>query len=291
MNAAQLNRLISLGVGATFMFSAIKSTLLVVDGGQRAIVFDRRDGIQEGVLGPGMHFIVPLLQKPYVFDVRVKAKSVTTETGSKDLQKVELTLRLLYRPDAVRLPMIYQKLNFNFDERVLPSIGTEVLKAVVAQYDAAELITQREIVSQEIRTALTERANEWGILLDDVSITHLGFSKEYTSAVEAKQVMQQDAERHKFIVQKNEQERIAAVIRGEGEAEAAELISQAMKAGDGFLELRRIEAAREIARTLSSSPNITYVPGGGQMLMKLKIDGAGGAGSGGSGIADRFQKR
>ncbi len=141
------------------------------------------------------------------------------------------------------------------------------------RYDAAELITQREVVSQEIRTALTERANEWGILLDDVSITHLGFSKEYTSAVEAKQVLQQDAERHKFIVQKNEQERIAAVIRGEGEAEAAELISQAMKAGDGFLELRHIEAAREIARTLASSPNITYVPAGGQMLMKLKIDG------------------
>jgi prohibitin 1 len=223
------------------------------------------------VKGPGLHFIVPVLQKPYTFDVRIKAKSVTTETGSKDLQKVELTLRLLYRPDALRLPFIYSKLNYNFDERVLPSIGTEVLKAVVAQYDAAELITQREVVSQEIRSALTERANEWGILLDDVSITHLGFSKEYTSAVEAKQVMQQDAERHKFIVQKNEQERIAAVIRGEGEAEAAELISQAMKTGDGFLELRRIEAAREIAKTLSASPNITYVPGGGQMLMKLKL--------------------
>ena len=56
------------------------------------------------------------------------------------------------------MPFIYTKLNFNFDDRVLPSIGTEVLKAVVAQYDASELITQREIVSQEIRAALTERA-------------------------------------------------------------------------------------------------------------------------------------
>ena len=176
-------------------------------------------------------------------------------------------------PRTARLPFIYQKLNFNFDDRVLPSIGTEVLKAVVAQYDASELITQREIVSQEIRAALTKRAKDFAIVLDDVSITHLGFSREYTSAVEAKQVMQQEAEKYKYVVQKNEQERIAAVIRGEAEAEAAQLISDAMRAGDGFLELRRIEAAREIAKTLANSPNITYVPSGAKnganLLMQL----------------------
>ena len=148
----------------------------------------------------------------------------------EQMQNVQITLRVLYRPDADRLPYIYNKLNFNYDDRVLPSIGTEVLKAVVAQYDAAELITQRELVSQEIRAQLTQRADDFGIVLDDVSITHLAFSREYTQAVEAKQVMQQDAERSKFIVLKNEQERIASVIRGEGEAEAAELLGEAMRA-------------------------------------------------------------
>ena len=174
--------------------------------------------------------MIPFWQKPYIFDVRIKPKTVATETGSKDLQNVQITLRVLYRPDADRLPYIYNKLNFNYDDRVLPSIGTEVLKAVVAQYDAAELITQRELVSQEIRAQLTQRADDFGIVLDDVSITHLAFSREYTQAVEAKQVMQQDAERSKFIVLKNEQERIASVIRGEGEAEAAELLGEAMRA-------------------------------------------------------------
>jgi len=59
---------------------------------------------------------------------------------------VSITLRVLSRPDVEHLPRIYQSLGLDYDERVLPSIGNEVLKSIVAQFDAAELITQREVV-------------------------------------------------------------------------------------------------------------------------------------------------
>ncbi len=77
-----------------------------------------------------------------------------------------------------------------------------MLKAVVAQFDAAELITQRELVSQRVREALIKRASEFHILFDDISITHLTFGKEFTQAVELKQVAQQEAERARFVVEK-----------------------------------------------------------------------------------------
>lgn len=76
----------------------------------------------------------------------------------------------------------------DYDERVLPSIVNEVSKAVVAKYNASELLTKREIVSSQIRQQLEKRAAEFRMVLDDVSITHLTFSREYTAAVEAKQV-------------------------------------------------------------------------------------------------------
>ena len=166
----------------------------------------------------GTHFLVPWLQRAILYDVRIKPHTISTTTGSKDLQMVTLSLRVLSRPDIARLPRIYQSLGLDYDERVLPSIGNEVLKAIVAQFDAAELITQREVVSARIREDLMNRAKEFNLDLEDVSITHLTFGKEFTKAVEQKQIAQQDAERAKFVVEKAEQERQASVIRAEGEA-------------------------------------------------------------------------
>jgi prohibitin 1 len=152
----------------------------------------------------------------------------------------------------------------DYDERVLPSIGNEVLKAIVAQFDAAELITQREAVSNRIRNDLLKRAGEFNIALEDVSITHMTFGKEFTKAVEEKQIAQQEAERARFIVEKAEQERQANVIRAEGEAEAADTISKAVaKSGDGLIMIRRIETQKDIAQMLARNPNVSYLPNGG----------------------------
>ncbi|CAG79135.1 band 7 family-domain-containing protein [Yarrowia lipolytica] len=262
---------IPVGVGITLMQSAMYD----VRGGYRAVIFDRLAGVKQNVIGEGTHFLVPWLQKDIIFDVRTKPRNIATTTGSKDLQMVSLTLRVLHRPVISQLPHIYQSLGLDYDERVLPSIGNEVLKSIVAQFDAAELITQREVVSARIREDLVKRAGEFNIALEDVSITHMTFGKEFTKAVEQKQIAQQDAERARFIVEKAEQERQAAVIRAEGEAESAEAISKALeKAGDGLLLIRRIEASKEIATTLAQSNNVTYLPKGG--------NGSNGASSGNS---------
>ena len=265
MNAANGSRIANiitkLAIPAGLLLTGIDYSMYDVKGGSRGVIFDRISGVQKQVVGEGTHFLVPWLQKAIIFDVRTKPKSIATNTGTKDLQMVSLTLRLLHRPDVLQLPKIYQNLGLDYDERVLPSIGNEVLKSIVAQFDAAELITQREIVSQKIRDELSMRANEFGIRLEDVSITHMTFGQEFTKAVEQKQIAQQDAERAKFLVEKAEQERQAAVIRAEGEAESAECISKALsKVGDGLLSIRRLEASKDIATTLSRSSNITYLP-------------------------------
>lgn len=74
-------------------------------------------------------------------------------------------------------------------------------------------------VSREIRKILTERAANFNIALDDVSITSLTFGKEFTAAIEAKQVAAQEAERAKFVVEKAEQDKKSAVIRAQVSAE------------------------------------------------------------------------
>ncbi|RKU49622.1 prohibitin-1 [Coniochaeta pulveracea] len=257
-------------IPAAIGLSLASNALYDVKGGNRAVIFDRLSGVREQVVNEGTHFLVPWLQRAIIFDVRTKPRNIATTTGSKDLQMVSLTLRVLHRPEVQALPKIYQNLGQDYDERVLPSIGNEVLKAIVAQFDAAELITQREAVSQRIRSDLTKRAAEFNIALEDVSITHMTFGKEFTKAVEQKQIAQQDAERARFIVERAEQERQANVIRAEGEAESADVISRAIaKSGNGLLQIRKIEAARDIAATLASNPNVAYLPGGKQGTQML----------------------
>ncbi|CAK7271568.1 Prohibitin-1, subunit of the prohibitin complex (Phb1p-Phb2p) [Sporothrix epigloea] len=252
-------------IPAVVGMAVLQSSIYDVRGGSRAVIFDRLSGVKETVVSEGTHFLVPWLQRSIIFDVRTKPRNIATTTGSKDMQMVSLTLRVLHRPEVQALPKIYQNLGHDYDERVLPSIGNEVLKSIVAQFDAAELITQREAVSQRIRADLTKRAHEFNIALEDVSITHMTFGKEFTKAVEQKQIAQQDAERARFIVERAEQERQANVIRAEGEAESADTIGRAIaKSGDGLIQIRKIEASREIAQTLATNPNVAYIPGGKQ---------------------------
>ena len=96
-----------------------------------------------------------------------------------------------------------------------------------------------------------------------MSITALTFGSEFAKAIEQKQVAEQEAERAKFVVQRREHERSARVIEAEAEAESADLIQAAMKAGNGVIQLRKIEACREIAENLAKSRNVVYLPGGG----------------------------
>jgi prohibitin 1 len=160
----------------TFFFSIflLANLCFLVQGGYRAVIFDRIQGVKQTSVGEGTHFLVPWLQRAVLFDVRTKPRNISTTTGSKDMQMVSLTLRVLHRPELKNLSSIYQNLGEDYDERVLPSIGNEVLKAIVAQFDASELITQREIVSAKIREELYKRARDFNIALEDVSIVSFG---------------------------------------------------------------------------------------------------------------------
>ncbi|KAK9089085.1 hypothetical protein Scep_028167 [Stephania cephalantha] len=227
----------------------------------------------------GTHIIIPWFERPIIYDVRACPHLVESTSGSRDLQMVKIGLRVLTRPLPDQLTTIYRTLGEKYNERILPSIIHETLKAVVAQYNASQLITQREAaVSREIRRVLTTRAAQFNIVLDDVSITGLTFGKEFTAAIEAKQIAAQEAERAKYVVEKAEQDEKSAFIRAQGEAKSAKLIGEAIANNPAFLILRKIEAARAISEIIANSASRVFLNSDNLLLnlQDLNLEKAGG---------------
>lgn len=235
-----------------------------VEGGYRGVVYSRLSGIDKEIRGEGLHLLFPWLQRAYIYDIRQRAvqRGLGGLTGTRDLQMVNIGMRLIYRPNENRLPEIYTSLGMDFGERVIPSIANEVLKSVIAQFNASQLITQRENISQIVKRNLIERAAEFNIVIDDVAIVSTEFSPTFTEAVESKQVEQQKAERARYQVEQALQDKKSAIIRASGEAKAAELLARSMGGkdeGKGYIAIKQIEAARDISRSIAGSSNRVYL--------------------------------
>ena len=95
-------------IPSALAFSFAQASIYDVKGGTRAVIFDRVSGVKDTVVNEGTHFLILWLQKHVIYDVRTKPRNISTTTGSKDLQMVSLTLRVLHRPEVQALPKIYQ---------------------------------------------------------------------------------------------------------------------------------------------------------------------------------------
>ncbi|KOP26149.1 membrane protease subunit, stomatin/prohibitin [Hapalosiphon sp. MRB220] len=197
----------------------------IVNAGERGVVM-QFGKVQDRVLDEGIHPIVPVITSVRKLNVRVTQNSFKADAASRDLQKVTTELAVNWHIDPTRINKVFQQVGDN--EQIVVGIMTpavsEVLKAATAKKTAEEIITKRTELKQEIDNGLKTRLAAYGVVVDDVSLVDFAFSPEFSRAIEAKQIAEQEAKQAEFIAKRATQEAQADVNRAKGQAEAQKLL-------------------------------------------------------------------
>lgn len=191
----------------------------IVDAGHTGVVVTLGK-VNEGVLQEGLHIKAPFVQKVVKIDNRIVKLEVDTEAFSKDLQTVETTLAINYRVDTDKSYSIYKNIGANYETVLVTPAVNEVLKAITAQYTAEESVTNRSLISDGLINGLNEKLNNIGLYITDVNIINFDFSEAFITAIEEKQVAQQQ-------LLKAETEKQTAITNAEAEAETTRIKAEA----------------------------------------------------------------
>lgn len=195
--------------------------------------------VESNTVSAGVHVIAPW-QKIVKLDNRMQKVSVETDTFSKDIQQVKVSLAVNFCIDQATAQELYKTVGVNYYESVVLPRILENVKAVVAEYSAENLVAKRGELSDEILTRLTDDAAAYGINIISISVEDIDFTDEFTDAVERKQVASQNklaAETEQ--AQKTMEEQAAAdraVISAKAKAE------QDVIAANAELEVTKIQA-------------------------------------------------
>ncbi|MEW6409585.1 MAG: prohibitin family protein [Nitrospirota bacterium] len=210
-----------------------------IGAGERGVVLNF-GAVQENVLGEGLHFRVPIMQRVVPMDVKVQKVVTGAAAASSDLQEVSSEVALNYHIIPDKANIVYQTIGIHFKERIIDPAIQEVMKAVTAKYTAEQLITERPAVSEAMRATLAERLMAHNIGVDAFSIVSFSFSKAFTEAIEAKQTAEQLALKAKRDLERIRIEAEQKITAAKAEAEALRL--QRANISPELIELRRVEA-------------------------------------------------
>ncbi|MFG6447625.1 prohibitin family protein [Roseateles sp. BYS180W] len=233
-------------IAAVLLFNVI-NPIRIVQSGTRGVIttFGKVD---PEPLGEGIHFVIPLVNRVHMIDVRLQKSVGSGVAASRDLQQVSVSAALNWRLDPSLVAQTYQAIG---DEgavalRVIEPAAQEATKAIAAQYTAEELVTKRTDVSSKIRDLLETRLKRHGVIVDSLAAVNYDFSDVFDKAIESKV----EAEQKKLTAERDlerikvEAEQALAKARGEAES----LKAKRLEITPDLLRLKQLENESEAIR-------------------------------------------
>ena len=215
-----------------FAILLVYGSFSTVDAGHVGVV--TRLGAVNRVVSPGLIFKFPFIETVYQMETRTQKEQVDAAAASKDLQEVKSTIALNYHLDGTKAVVVYQNIGIEYVDRVIAPAMQEAFKATAAEMTAEDLIGKREAVKQIAYARLKERPARYNIIVDDFNIVNFDFSQDFNSAIEQKQVAQQNLERAKI-------EATTALTQAQGQANAQKALKDSGSLSPEYLQFIAIQ--------------------------------------------------
>ncbi len=224
------------------------NSFVIINPGQ-AGVLSIAGKAQDQPLLEGVHWKLPFISNVDIYDVTVQKFEVPAESATRDLQDLTASFAINFRLDPLEVVKVRRTQGTleNIVAKIIAPQTQESFKVAAARRTAEEAITKRDELKTDFDLALSQRLAKYSIIVLDTSVVNLSFSKEFSRAVEDKQIAEQRAQRAVYVAQEAEQEAQAEINRAQGKAEAQRLLAETLKTAGGQLVLQKeaIEAWRE----------------------------------------------
>ena len=220
-------------VAVVFLAAGIK----VVNEYERGVKFTL--GKFSGVIGPGLRFVIPILQTWQKDDIRTKVIDVPDQDAiTRDNVSIKVNA-VLYFKVADSEKAIIQVEHYAY---AVSQLAQTTMRDVVGEVSLDELLSKRDAVSSKIRLIVDKATDPWGIKVESVELKHVELPEDL------KRVIGKEAEA--------ERERRAVIIKADGEVVAANNIAKAAKTlaiAPGALHLRTLQSINDISSDQSNT--------------------------------------
>lgn len=235
MDTKKIVKIAIIAVCAVLVIGVAISCFTVVSAGHTGVVLTF-GAVEDTVLEEGLHFKIPFIQSVVQMNNRTQKIETEGSSSSKDLQIISYVVAVNYHVNDDSSATLYQNVGTDYGSVVIIPAIQESIKAVTAQYTAEELITKRQTVGEQIKDALSEKINQYGITVEIFNIVDFDFSEEFNAAVEAKQTAQQNALKAEQDLARIEVEAQQKITQAEAEAESIKLIQDALAESPDYVD-------------------------------------------------------
>ena len=250
-------RLIEIVVGVVVL-ALLWSSFVAIGPGERGVLMTF-GAVQQGVLTPGLHMKIPLMQTVKRMNVQIQ-KSQTSETAaSRDLQDVTSEVAVNWSINPLDAQWVYERLGDEdqLASKVIAPIVSNAVKAVAAHYDAEQLVEKRDVVRDEIQKQIVSALMQYKVQVQGVNITNFQFSQDFAHAIEQKQVAQQRAQQAEYDLARIKVQAQQEVAQAQGQSQAQQLLQSTLT--PQIIQLKAVEKWNGVLPQVTGNGAIPFV--------------------------------